>query len=257
MSHISNLTNEDDMRRVLATSIYRGSMLGNLGVMVNFLDLGKVFKQPETLQQEWSNVGAATLARAMEPEGDLFQGSRDSRIMLTQACMHCATELVDGRHSVSSEYLDNFLAINDRFFPGHLEAQLRDKFFYNDQAKMMVVLSHGLFIKIRRRFERSYDANWADFSQGQLDIATEGKVITWIHHPSPGNLFYNPGGVMEHILNAYKDGELSVRQGYEDYQIDCIKFLIKPRTKYRNLYSNKLLHHLWLKYYIHHRYGST
>lgn len=255
--NLRSLANEDDVRRVLATSIYRGRMLGNLGVMVSFLGLGRVFEQSETLQQEWSNVGAAALASAMEPEGNLFRGNRDSRIMFTQTCMHCATEIVDGQHSVSSEYLDNFLDIYERFYPGHLEELLKEKFFCNDQAKMMVVLSYKLFRRIRSRIEGRYNAYWADFSQGQPDIAKGGKVITWVHHPSTKNSFYNAGGVIQHIQETIDNDELSVNQGLEDYRIECIKFLIKPKTQYNNLYNNKLLHHLFLKYYIHHRYGST
>lgn len=244
-----------EVPKILASSIYRGQMLSNLGVMLKFLEIERVFDDIETFINEWSNVCDSALGHVIEPEGRLFNGSRDSHVMFTQACMHCATKYNNGRHNASSKHLRDFLDIYHKYFPNHLYNVLRDKFFLNNRSKLMIVLSLNLYEIIRASFVNEYsNVYWADFRNQQPIICENQKIVTWIHHPSPRVRLYANGGALNRLINMFEDEELI------DLDKATYEFLVNEysnRMFRGNTARRSLAHHLWLKYYIHHLTNKT
>lgn len=244
-----NRAPDENVDKLLASSIYRGKMLSNLGVMLNFLGVENVLST-NALKEGWVNIKDCKLGGEMpNPIGSIFEGCKQSRVMFTQACMHCATYFQNDKHNDGSRHLKQYLAIYERTFPNHFTSLIMEKFFSNSDAKLMIVLGKDLFNWIRNTFFNCSE-NWADFSQEEPPMGRDTrKVITWIYHPSPALPFYNRDGIFDVLNNIMTEKRID-KEINEDFISGVCESAAKKCRPFYKIYINQLRHHIWLKVFL-------
>ncbi len=81
-----NRKEENIIRKILINSSYKGIMLGNLGSLLNYLKINNYLSLD--FKKEWGNIENCIVGIDHSPTGRLFEGSKDTKIMFTQYCMH-------------------------------------------------------------------------------------------------------------------------------------------------------------------------
>jgi hypothetical protein len=227
MKNINVNSTEQQVRSVLIKSCFKDEMLGNLGVVFKYLNLTEALKSQLDLNDEWSNVGDAELTTKLNPEGHLFENPLYSDVMFSQWCMHCGTKFspVTGKHNTSSVNMNKFVNLYESILPFQNYQLFKDKFFSTNSSGILIALGEKQYLKLKEVYEYEFsNVSWLDFESQTLDKKT--KFVTWIPHPSPGNLFFNRTakckGTMD-SLNLMND-KLTLENSDEIINESCVDY---------------------------------
>ncbi len=219
-------------------------MLGNLGSLLNYLQINKNSYLSFDLKKEWENIENCRIGVDHSPNGRLFEGYTNSKIMFTQFCMHCATTYNNDKetYSTTSINLNKYIELNKDTY-GEINYRLiNQKYFYSD-AKLLITLSNKIFNLLRKRYKDKYpNIDWVDYND--IKHKKSDKVVTWIPHPSPGNLFYNKTknkkGVFDTmIIQDDKGYEANIKEACLDYPayINQAKQVFYLKQYFKNYYK--------------------
>lgn len=222
MTENVNRKEENKIRKILINSSYKGIMLRNLGSLLNFLKIGKSNCLSFDLKKEWENIEERRIGVSYSPNGRLFKGYRDTKIMFTQFCMHCATTYNNDKktYSTTSVNFNKYIKLNKDTY-GEANYRLLIEKYFNSDAKLLITLSKKIFSLLRKRYKDEYpNIGWLDCNTGKHKKSD--KLVTWIPHPSPGNLFYNKTKNKKGVFDAMiiqddKGKKVNIKEACSDY----------------------------------------
>jgi hypothetical protein len=238
MENINSNTTEQQVRTILIKSCFKGQMLGNLGIVFKYLNLKEVFISELDLNHEWSNLDETVLSIKHNPEGRLFENPLDSDIMFSQWCMHCGTALSEDtkKHTTNSTNMKKFINLYEMIFPRQNYHLIQEKFFATNNSGLLIALGETNYEQLREIYESEFpNILWISANKKVSENLSKlesliprkwGKFVTWIPHPSPGNLFFNRSankkGVMESIIRiekqlTFENSEEIIKEVSTDY----------------------------------------
>lgn len=254
IENINSNSTEQQVRKILIKSCFRGEMLGNLGVVFKYLNLNEAFRSELDLNHEWSNLNDTGLSTKHNPAGRLFENPLDSDIMFSQWCMHCGTSFSDDtkKHTTSSANMKKFINLYKLIFPQQNYQLIKEKNFSTNSSGLLIALGEKNYEQLREIYEPEFpNVLWVSTNRNisenvskleSLIIRKGGKFVTWIPHPSPGNLFFNRSankkGVMESIIRIEKP--LTIENSEEIIKEACIDY-IKLKRQASQIIFLKLL----------------
>ena len=166
MTENINRKEENEIRKILINSSYKGIMLGNLGSLLNYLQINKNNYMSFDLKKEWENIENCKIGVDHSPNGRLFEGYANSKIMFTQFCMHCATTYNNDKktYSTTSVNLNKYIELNKNTY-GEINYRLLNQKYFNSDAKLLIILSNKIFSLLRKRYEDEYpNIDWVDYN---------------------------------------------------------------------------------------------
>ena len=242
MKNINSNSTEQKVRSILIKSCFRGKMLGNLGVVVNYLNLRDGLKSELDLNNEWANFDDAMLSTNHNPKGRLFENPLESDIMFSQWCMHCGTAFSSdtNKHNTSSVNMKKFKNLYEIIFPLQNYQLIKEKFILSNGFGLLIVLGENQYEQLREIYESKFpNVSWISVNRDasnhlleseSLKLDPKTKFVTWIPHPSPGNPFFNRSvnkiGVMDSLVSM--DEQLNLENSEEIINKACIDY---PKSK--------------------------
>ncbi len=217
---------EHEIRKILINSSYRGVMLSNLGSMLKLLGFSNNKHLSFDLEKEWQNVNTCEVSINHVPVGRLFEGDYNTKIMFSQFCMHCATtyNIDKGIYSTTSAKLSKYLKLYEETY-GDMHLRMVEQKFFCSNAKLLITLSDRIFKFLRKKYYDKYpNILWLENKDKNKDLTNNKKIVTWIPHPSPGNLFYNrtseKRGILSTMVEMNDNGKsININKACLDYPL--------------------------------------